>query len=102
MKLKLLALFFVLLFAAPALAQDKAFLGKWDITATAPDGKRIYWLEVKNDGGQLKGWFLNRWGSVFPLPSVAIQNGELQFTIPNPNQTFTAKVEGGKLVGKVT
>lgn len=100
MKLKLSVL--VLVFAAPAFAQENAFLGKWDITATAPDGKRVYWLEVKNDGGQLKGWFLNRGGSVFPLPALAIQNGELQFALPNSKQTFTAKVEDGRLVGKVT
>ena len=31
MKLKLGALLFVLALAAPALAQEKAFLGKWDI-----------------------------------------------------------------------
>jgi Domain of Unknown Function (DUF1080) len=102
MKLKLLVLLFIFLPAAPALAQDNAFLGKWDITATAADGKRIYWLEVKNDGGQLTGYFLNRGGSVFKLPAITIANGQLQFTLTNPKQDFTAQVEAGKLVGKVT
>ncbi|HJQ23001.1 MAG TPA: DUF1080 domain-containing protein [Blastocatellia bacterium] len=102
MKPKLLALLFVFALTVPALAQEKAFLGKWDITATAPDGKRIYWLEVKNDGGQLTGWFLNRGGSVFKLPAITIQNGELQFSLPNSKQVFAAKVAGGKLVGTVT
>jgi hypothetical protein len=101
MRIRFFALLFVLALAAPALAQDKAFLGKWDISATGPDGPRVYWLEVKDDGGQLQGWFLNRWGSVFKLPSLAIQNGELNFELPNPKQTYTAKVEGGKLMGKV-
>jgi Domain of Unknown Function (DUF1080) len=102
MKRKLLILLFIFGLAAPALAQDNPFLGRWDITATAADGKRIYWLEVKNDGGQLVGYFLNRWGSVFKLPAVAIENGELQFTLPNPKQVYTARVEAGKLAGKVT
>jgi hypothetical protein len=102
MKLKLLALLCVFAFAGPALAQDNAFLGKWDITATAPDGKRVYWLEVRNEGGQLTGWFLNRSGSVFKLPALTIENGELQFALPKSKEVYTAKVEGGKLAGKVT
>jgi hypothetical protein len=102
MRFRLFALLFVFVLAAPALAQENAFLGKWDITATAADGKRTYWLEVKNDGGQLAGWFLNRSGSVFKLPAITIANGELQFTLTNPRQDFTARVQAGKLVGKVT
>ena len=102
MRFKLLVLLFVLVLAAPTLAQDNAFLGKWDITATAADGKRVYWLEVKDDGGQLTGYFLNRSGSVFKLPAITIANGQLQFTLTNPRQDFTARVEAGKLVGKVT
>lgn len=102
MKLKLITLLFILALPALASAQDKAFLGKWDITATAPEGKRIYWLEVKNDDGQWSGWFLNRGGSVFKLPGLTIQNGELQFALANGKQVYTARVEGGKLVGKIT
>ena len=102
MRLKLITLLFVLALPAMAAAQDKAFLGKWDITATAPEGKRIYWLEVKNDGGQLSGWFLNRGGSVFKLPSLTVQNGELQFALSNGKQVYAARVEGGRLVGKIT
>jgi hypothetical protein len=102
MRYKLLVLLFIFVLAAPLLAQENAFLGKWDITATAAAGKRIYWLEVKNDGGQLTGYFLNRSGSVFKLPSITIVNGRLQFTLTNPRQDFTAQVEAGKLVGKVT
>jgi 3-keto-disaccharide hydrolase len=102
MKLKLLTLLFIFAPAMPAPAQENAFLGKWDITATAPEGKRIYWLEVKNDGDHLAGWFLNRGGSVFRLPAITMQNGELQFSLPNSKQVFTAKAEGGKLVGRIT
>src|SRR5690348_6506896 len=100
MRRKLMTLLFILALPVMAAAQDKAFLGKWDITATAPEGKRIYWLEIKNDGGQWSGWFLNRGGSVFKLTSLTIQNGELQFSLPK--QTYAARVEGGKLVGKIT
>ncbi|HKP13092.1 MAG TPA: hypothetical protein VJZ91_13325, partial [Blastocatellia bacterium] len=102
MKLRLLAHFFILALPALASAQERAFLGKWDITATASEGRRVYWLEVKNDGGQLSGWFLNRGGSVFKLPNIAIQNGELRFTLPNTKQVYTARVEGKMLVGKIT
>ena len=102
MRLKFITLLFILALPALASAQDKAFLGKWDITATAPEGKRIYWLEVKNAGGQWAGWFLNRGGSVFKLPNLTVQNGELQFALSNGKQVYSARVEGGKLVGKIT
>jgi hypothetical protein len=102
MRRKLSVLLFIVGLAAPALAQDSPFLGKWDITATAAGGKRVYWLEVKNEGGQLAGYFLNRSGSVFKLPALAVENGKLQFTLPNPRQVYTAQVEAGKLVGSVT
>ena len=101
MKLRLIAIMFILGLATSAFAQDSAFMGKWDITASAPGGKRIYWLEVKSDSGQLKGYFLNRSGSVFPLPNIVIQDGILQFTLANPKQVYMAKVQGGKLIGSV-
>ena len=102
MRFRLSTLLFILALAAPAFAQDDAFLGKWDITATAADGERVYWLEVKSEGGQLAGWFLNRSGSVFKLPAITVANGELQFALAKQKQVYAARVEGGRLVGKIT
>jgi hypothetical protein len=103
--LKTLALFFlVAFFATAACAQDKAFLGKWDIMGDAPNQNVVYWLEVKAEAdGKLTGTFLNRGGSVLPLPSVKLENGELVFAVNNrPNSpVHRAKIVGKELKGSV-
>jgi hypothetical protein len=90
----------------PLMAQEKAFLGKWDITGTKGHEKYVYWLEVKEEGGKLTGNFLNRVASVEPLPEIAIENGELVFSpvtrSGNPKPVHRAKVVGGKLIGTMT
>ncbi len=90
-------------------AQKNPFLGKWDITGIAPHGNYIYWLEVKEENGQLVGYFLNRAGSVSTLPEIAIEGEELVFsTGVNRNQAnavkpvHRAKVVKGRLVGELT
>ena len=78
------------------------------MTGVAPDTDYVYWLEVKQEGDQLKGLFLNRGGHAVPLAVVKIENGELVFQgfvssrgqPPAPGgPEYRAKVEGGKLVG---
>src|SRR4030095_4234133 len=77
---RILALCFALACGAvSAAAQNNPFLGKWDITPTSPGGG-AYWLEVKNENGQLTGYFLNRGGSVLKLPAIAIEKDELVFS----------------------
>ena len=93
--------------AAPAAAQEKPFLGKWDITATTPKGSYPLWLEVTSDGGHLAGMFQDRTGSVHKLPELAIEGLELVFSAgpPKPGAfkpVHRARVEGGKLVGTLT
>lgn len=107
LKLAPLALLVVCCFGAViARAQDEPFLGKWDITATTPEGNRIYWLEVKKENGALVGYFLNRGGSVLKLPDISMQNGELVFSPAGregaPKPVHRAKVTGGKLMGTLT
>ena len=103
-KTLLLMLLIVIGCGVRAAAQDKAFLGKWDITGTGPHQNFVYWLEVKEENGALAGWFLNRGGSVTKLPKIAVENGELVFAVNNqPNApVMRAKVVGGKLTGSGT
>lgn len=68
-----------------AMAQEKAFLGKWDITGVGQHSNYVYWLEVKQEGGKLTGSFLNRSGSVLPLAEVRIEDNELIFAPPPAN-----------------
>ncbi len=103
-----LTLVLILLFCMTAAAQKSPFLGKWDITGQSARGKYIYWLEVREENGQLVGYFLNRTGSVTRLPEIAIEGKELFFsTGANRNQpnvvkpVHRARIEKGKLIGEL-
>lgn len=88
-----------------ATAQTNPFLGKWDITGEGRFSNYVYWLEVREENGKLAGTFLNRRGSVLPLPEIAIVDGELIFSIgarPNqPKPVHRARVEDGRLLGRL-
>lgn len=102
---KFLVLFCVLAACAvTSVAQEKAFLGKWDIQGMPPNESVVYWLEVKNEGGRLEGWFLNRGGSVYKLPSIKVEKDELVFPVNDKPDApvHRARVVGGKLMGTVT
>jgi hypothetical protein len=84
-------------------AQQNPFLGRWNVTGTGANSANVYWLEIKDDGGQLTGMFLNRGGSPVKLATVKVENGELVFQTTAPaNGSATegrARVQGGKLAG---
>ncbi len=89
------------------MAQENPFLGKWDITGVGPHSHYVYWLEVKEEGGKLRGDFLNRSGSVLPLDEIKIEGDELVFSPKRPSadaprQIHRAKVEEGRLLGQMT
>jgi hypothetical protein len=101
-----LAALFVISALLPAGAQHQSFLGRWNLTGTGPDSNRVYWLEVTDQGGQLKGMFLNRGGSPVALASVKVEAGTLVFQMApgrdnKPGLEFRAKLEGDKLIGTV-
>jgi hypothetical protein len=90
----------------PVSAQHQGFLGRWNLTGTGQDSNRVYWLEVTDQGGQLKGMFLNRGGSPTALASVKVDGGMLVFQLQpgrdnKPGLEFRAKLEGDKLIGSV-
>jgi hypothetical protein len=102
----LTALFLLFMMTAfiPASAQHKGFVGRWNLTGTGPDANRVYWLEITDQGGQLKGLFLNRTGSPLTLTNVKIDGNTLVFQLPpgrdnKPGVEGRAKLEGDKLVG---
>lgn len=88
-------------------ADDKAFLGRWNLTGTGADSGNVYWLEVTEEGGQLSGMFLNRGGSPVKLASIKVEGDELVFTTASPGenrpgQTFRARRKGDGLEGSTT
>lgn len=101
-----LLLILILVCCGAAGAQKNPFLGKWDITATSAKGSYPYWLEVREENGQLVGYFLNRAGSVSKLREIAIEGQELVFSPgarPNaPKPVHRARIVKDKLIGELT
>jgi hypothetical protein len=88
-------------------AQANPFLGKWNITGTGPHEGNVYWLEVKDEGGQLTGMFLNRVGSPGRLAVVKVDGDELVFQASGRgNQPggpeYRGRLDGGRLVVRHT
>lgn len=102
----LLATALVLPGATRTFADTKDFLGRWNLTGTGEDSSAVFWLEIKEEAGQLSGMFLNRGGSPVKLASVSVTGDELVFQTAaagnNPGQTHRARLVGGKLTGEAT
>jgi len=80
---------------------DSAFLGRWDLTLHAPDREYPSWLEVQQQGSELKARFVGRWGNARPLPKVEISEGVLKFVSPKEEEeSKTDLVFQGSLSGK--
>lgn len=86
-------------------AQQNPFLGRWNLTGTGENASYVYWLEIKQEGGQLTGMFLNRGGHPLKLASVKVENGELIFQTDPPARgtapEYHARLQGDKLAGSV-
>jgi hypothetical protein len=87
-------------------AQQNPYLGRWNLTPVGPESTGVYWLEIKEEGGQLTGMFLNRGGHPLKLATVKVENGELFFQgAPNaqgtPGAEHRARVNGDKLTGTI-
>jgi len=91
--------------AAVGAQQQNPYLGRWNLQPTAPNSNYVYWLEVKQEGGQLTGMFLNRGGHPLKLPVIKVENGELIWSpdppARGPAPEFRAKLQGGKLSGSM-
>ena len=97
----------LLALTVPAQSDVTPFLGTWNLTGTGEHTDVVYWLEVKQEGGALKGRFLNRSSSPYDLPTIRVEKGELVFSnAPREGQpappTWRARAEKGRLVGTTT
>jgi 3-keto-disaccharide hydrolase len=106
---------FALLVAAGAtvFAQQNPYVGRWNLTGTGPDTDKVYWLEVKQNGTELEGRFLNRTAHATPLAWIRVEGNELVFQYgrgeggpEDPVQAcgpiYRAHLENGKLIGHHT
>jgi hypothetical protein len=86
--------------SASASASSK-FLGRWDLTLKAPNRDWPSWIEITDEGGQLKARFAGRWGNARPLSKVEVADGKLTFVSPKEEEDSKSDmVFEGKLTGK--
>ena len=98
--------FIVLLIGAlalPSFGQDKAFLGRWDLTLTNARGSWPQWMELTAKDGKLDGRIQPRGGAVRPIVAAKIDGGHLLITVQaagrGPEISWDLTVEGNKLTG---
>jgi len=85
----------------------KPFLGRWDLTLKSPDHEYPSWLELREEGGQLKAQMVGRWGNARPLPKAELSNGRLTFVSSKEEEggtidlVFQGQLRGETLSGTV-
>jgi hypothetical protein len=97
---------FLALLSITVSADQKAFLGRWNLSGTAPNSDRIYWLEVKEESGKLSAMFLNRGGSPVRIDDVRMEGDELVLQMQgrgnNPGPAIRLRADGVKATGTIT
>ena len=94
--------------SADTAASVQSFLGRWDLTLKTPGHDSPSWLEITQEGGQLRARMVSRWGHARPLPKVEISNGQLTFVSPKEEEerkddmVFVGKLSGKTLLGTTT
>ena len=85
-KLAVIATLFASTWACAQTTAVQPFLGRWDLTLKAPDREYPSWLEVRQEGGELKAQMVGRWGNARPLPKVEISAGRILFVSPKEEE----------------
>ena len=86
----------------------QSFLGRWDLTLKTPLRESPSWLEITQEGGQLKARLVSLWGHARPLPKVEVSNGRITFVSPKEDEerkddmVFEGRLSGSTLVGTTT
>jgi Domain of Unknown Function (DUF1080) len=106
MRKLLLVLFLATVVTSLAAAQNKKFIGRWDLTVTG-DKEYPSWLEVTEKNGTLAANFVGRWGNARPLPKVEINKDKITFVSPKEEEdaqsdmTYEGTLQGDTLSGTV-
>jgi hypothetical protein len=98
-----------LLALAQAFAADSPYSGRWDITVGGGPAARAWWAELNGVGTpNANGRFVSAYnGDMNKIDSIAVANGELTFTIiqpqnrdrPSRTMVYRARLVGDKLEG---
>ncbi len=109
----LVLMFSIYVFSQKKNAEDRSasaqpFLGRWDLTLTTPGREYPSWLEMTEEGGQLKARLTSRWGHARPLPKVELSQGQITFVSPKEEEdrkddmVFVGRLSGKTLIGTTT
>jgi hypothetical protein len=113
MYVKLISFALVVAGVTATFGQQNPYVGRWNLRGTGPDADKVYWLEVRENGRELEGRFLNRVAHATPLAWVRIENNELVFQygrgeggpadpVKACGPIYRARVENGRLIGHHT
>lgn len=86
----------------------RPFLGRWDLTLTAPDREYPSWLEIRLAEGKPAAEFVGRWGNARPLPKIEIHGAQITFVSRadqegrKDDMVFEGTLTGQKLAGSTT
>jgi hypothetical protein len=101
-----LTLGIIALVPAPGQTGTAPFVGRWDLTMTAPDATYPSWMEVVDNGGSPQVRLQLRTGNAQPATDSKMDGSHLIVTIPSseagPQGTWDFTVKGGKLTGTQT
>jgi hypothetical protein len=91
---------FSLLAICPAFSAGPDFNGRWDIHTNTPPRPRAWWVELTGVGTpQAAGKFVSAYGGDMNIiDTIAVENGELRFTINPPNRNAAKKSTMGASV----
>lgn len=95
--------------AASAPVDVSAYLGRWDLTLTAPGREFSSWLEITRHDGGIQARMVGRWGHARLLPSAQIVNDGIRFVSPKEEEgrtdsdmIFEGRLDAGLLVGSTS
>jgi hypothetical protein len=89
-------------------ATAQPFLGRWDLTLKTPQREAPSWLEITEEGSQVRARLTSRWGHARMLPKVAISGDHITFTSPKEEEdrkddmVFEGRLTGSKIEGTTT
>jgi hypothetical protein len=97
-------LLFLIALAPTCFAQNKPFLGRWDLTITPQTGSSFPgWIEITEKEGKLEGRQQPRGGAWRPLVAAKVDNGHLIATIQaagrGPEVAWDFTASGDRLTG---
>jgi hypothetical protein len=89
-------------------AAAQPFLGRWDLTLKTPHREAPSWLQITDEGGQVRARLTSRWGHARMLPKVEISGDHITFVSPKEEEdrkddmVFEGRLTDSKLEGTTT